>query len=304
MWNLQCINRFSIFTIREVFGNKILYFIGLQQLINLSQELARYMVIIWQHFQLEPDTAMKTLACPTFETQSIADRNRLLEEHYPLVDNVVKSMLSYLPRCADFEELHSVGTTGLIAAVQKYDPAQSGTFKAYASMRIRGAILDELRRMDSLPRTRRAKVRELNRVVEELEQKLGRAPRNEETADAMGLTLAELERYQEKARPVVLLSLDGAPAQEDEGEVNLHEAIADENSRPCYEDLEKSEFIGLMADMIQDLPERQQKVLAMYYYEGMRLAEIAEVFGVSEARICQIHTQALGTLRRSIQRVK
>ena len=159
---------------------------------------------------------MKTLACPTFETQTIADRNRLLEEHYPLVENVVKSMLSYLPRCADFEELRSVGTTGLIAAVQKYDPEQSGTFKAYASMRIRGAILDELRRMDSLPRTRRAKVRELNRVVEELEQKLGRAPRNEEIAKAMGLTLAELERYQEKARPVVLLSLDGAPAQEDE----------------------------------------------------------------------------------------
>ncbi len=231
-------------------------------------------------------------------------QNELLEEHYPLVNTVVKSMLSYLPRCADSEELHSVGITGLIAAVQKFDPKQSGTFKAYAAMRIRGSILDELRRMDSLPRTRRAKVRELSKIVEELEQKLGRAPRDSEIADAMGLTMAELERYQLKARPVVLVSLDGASSQDDDSEVNLHEAIADQNSRPCYEDLEKSEYIDLMADMINELPDRQKKVLAMYYYEGMRLAEIAEVFGVSEARICQIHTQALGVLRRNIQRVK
>ncbi|MBC2595099.1 FliA/WhiG family RNA polymerase sigma factor [Ruficoccus amylovorans] len=231
-------------------------------------------------------------------------QSELLEEHYPLVNTVVKSMLSYLPRCADFEELHSVGLTGLIAAVQKFDPEQSGTFKAYASLRIRGAILDELRRMDSLPRTRRAKVRELGKVVEELEQKLGRAPRDAEIADAMGLTLAELERYQQKARPVVLVSLDGAPGQDDDTDANLHESIPDQNSRPCYEDLEKSEYIDLMADMIAELPDRQKKVLAMYYYEGMRLAEIAEIFGVSEARICQIHTQALGILRRNIQRVK
>lgn len=230
-------------------------------------------------------------------------RDQLLKEHYPLVNTVVKSMLSYLPRCADAEELHSVGVTGLMAAVQKYDPKQSGTFKAYASMRIRGAILDELRRMDSLPRTRRAKVRELNKVVEELEQQHGRAPRDEEIADAMGLTLSELERYQEKARPVVVVSLDGTAGTDDENDVNLHEAIADENSRPCYEGLEKGEFIDLMADMLQQLPDRQKKVLAMYYYEGMRLAEIAEVFGVSEARICQIHTQALAVLRRNLQRV-
>ncbi|MEM9227070.1 MAG: FliA/WhiG family RNA polymerase sigma factor [Verrucomicrobiota bacterium] len=228
-------------------------------------------------------------------------QNELLEEYYPLVSNVVKSMLSYLPRCADQEELHSVGVTGLIAAVKRYDPEQSGTFKAYASMRIRGAILDELRRMDSLPRTRRAKVRELNKAVEALEQELGRAPRDEELAKSMGLTIPELVRYQEKARPVVLVSLDGSPTQDDE-ESNLHEAIADQNSRPCYEDLEKSETIEQMADLIQELPERQKKVLAMYYYEGMRLAEIAEVFGVSEARICQIHTQALGVLRRTLSR--
>ncbi|MGE9292983.1 MAG: sigma-70 family RNA polymerase sigma factor [Puniceicoccales bacterium] len=228
----------------------------------------------------------------------------LLEEHYPLVNTVVKSMLSYLPRCADFEELHSVGVTGLVAAVQKFDPEQSGTFKAYASLRIRGAILDELRRMDSLPRTRRAKVRELSKVVEELEQKLGRAPQDAEVADAMGLTLAELERYQQKARPIVLVSLDGAGGQDEDSEVNLHESIADQNSRPCYEDLEKSEYIEMMVELIEELPERQRKVLAMYYHEGMRLAEIAEVFSVSEARICQIHTQALGTLRRLIQRVK
>ncbi|QYY36156.1 FliA/WhiG family RNA polymerase sigma factor [Ruficoccus sp. ZRK36] len=231
-------------------------------------------------------------------------QHELLEEHYPLVNTVVKSMLSYLPRCADFEELHSVGVTGLVAAVQKFDPEQSGTFKAYASLRIRGAILDELRRMDSLPRTRRAKVRELSKVVEELEQKLGRAPQDAEVADAMGLTMAELERYQQKARPIVLVSLDGAGGQDEDTEATLHEAIADQNSRPCYEDLEKSEYIEMMVELIEELPERQRKVLAMYYHEGMRLAEIAEVFGVSEARICQIHTQALGTLRRLIQRVK
>lgn len=231
------------------------------------------------------------------------DRSSLLEEYYPLVKSVVRNMMVHLPSCADAEELESVGVFGLIAAVDKYDEGQKKTFRGYAAVRIRGAILDELRRIDTLPRTRRAKVRHLQETVEELEQKLGRVPTDKELAKKMDMTLPQLRRYQSKAQPVVTFSLDGSTNEEGEP-TNLHEAIADESNLPCIEKMEKQEFIEEMLHSFADLPERQQEVLRLYYYEDKRLADIARVFGVSEARVCQIHNQALKRLRKSFNAVE
>jgi RNA polymerase sigma factor for flagellar operon FliA len=165
-------------------------------------------------------------------------------------------------------------------------------------MRIRGAILDELRRLDCLPRTARAKARKLQEVIQRLEQRFGRAPNDEEIRGELELSPKEFKRMMSRVRPISFVSLDGAYANADPDAPDLHESIADETHTPCFEKMQKQELITMIGRKIKQLPERQQKILAMYYFEGMRLAEIAEVFGVTEARICQIQGQALGQLRK------
>lgn len=208
-------------------------------------------------------------------------------------------MRSRLPSNADFAELHSIGISGLVAAVDNYDPEQAASFRGYASLRIRGAILDELRRMDSLSRKRRSAYRQLQQTIETLEQRLGRTPHDEEIAKELGMTLVEFERHRLKSRPARTFSLDTPIDEEDPG-ASFHDTIADECQRPGYEPIEKTELIQSVLEHLESLPERTQKILAMYYYEGMRLAEIAEVFSVTEARICQIHSGAIQKLRSSL----
>ncbi len=232
------------------------------------------------------------------------DEESLIRAHYPLVRSVVNRMRAKLPANADLEELHSIGVTGLMAAVKRFDRSQALTFRSYAATRIRGAILDELRKMDSLPRTRRSKMRELNRAVEELEQKLGRAPRDEELAKHIGLSLPELYKLRESVRPSVTISLDCPVCENNGEESSLHEAIADDRHVPCQERMEQRELIRLLGEHVGELPERQRQVVSMYYFEQMRLADIAEVFGVTEARICQIHTQAVGALRNTLTKAR
>lgn len=225
------------------------------------------------------------------------NQEALLEQYYPLVHTVVKRMLPRLPQYADAEELCSVGLTGLIAAVKNYRPDMAATFKSYAMLRIRGAILDELRKMDLLPRVSRMKWRHLQQIVSDLEQRLGRVPTQGEIAKEMNLTEQQLEGYQRKIHPISTFSLDVDTAPNGE-ELNLHESIADESARPSYAGMEDREMAERLNACVRELPERQRQVIDLYYYNGKRLAEIAEIFGVTEARICQIHSQALETLRR------
>ncbi|MEO0794080.1 MAG: FliA/WhiG family RNA polymerase sigma factor [Verrucomicrobiota bacterium] len=235
----------------------------------------------------------------TIDTQTF-DRNALISQHYPLVRSIVNSMLAHLPACADADELHSVGVTGLIAAVDRYKPEHAATFRSYAGTRIRGAILDELRRMDALPRTRRAKVRRMRETVEKLEQQYGRAPTDTEIAKSLNLSPKQYDRFRQGAEPVHFVSLDQSHRSANEDEPNLHETIADDRAEPVFDKMEHNELVKEVIEMIQDLPERQRSILIQYYYEGKRLAEIAETYGVTEARICQIHTQAVAKLRRAL----
>ncbi|WP_269540740.1 FliA/WhiG family RNA polymerase sigma factor [Cerasicoccus fimbriatus] len=239
------------------------------------------------------------------EEHSVAKtRNELIEEFYPLVRTIVNSMLSHLPTCADADELHSVGVTGLIAAIDRYEPRHAKTFRSYAGTRIRGAILDELRRMDALPRTRRAKVRKMRATVEKLEQKLGRTPNDAELAKELKLSGKQYEKFRASAEPVMFVSLDqGNSATSSDEEPNLHETIADDRDVPVLQRLERTEMISEVSQLIESLPERQRSIIFQYYYEGKRLSDIAEVFGVTEARICQIHSQAVAKLRRSFQKI-
>jgi RNA polymerase sigma factor for flagellar operon FliA len=197
-----------------------------------------------------------------------------------------------------------VGVTGLIAAVKKYDPAQGHTFAAYATTRIRGSILDELRRMDWCPRRARAKARKLKEAIIEVEQRLGRAATEEEVRTHLGLSAKEYAKWMEEAKPVCFVNIDATTDHEDSDGASLHELIADESDVSVRDRMEKDELMKLVAQRIEELPDIPKKILSMYYFENMRLAEIATVFSLTESRICQIHAQTVLGLRAYIQRVR
>lgn len=232
------------------------------------------------------------------------DEKDLIERYLPLVRNVVDRIKLNVPAHVDADDLYSVGVTGLIAAVRKFDPNQGSTFASYAAMRIRGAILDELRRMDWCPRRARARSRKLKTAINEIEQKLGRAATDAELCAALGLSPREYEKWVEEAKPVTFIAIDqNADGEEGEG-ASLHELLADEADKTGRDNLEKAELLQLLTQRIAELPDIPRKILAMYYFENLRLAEIAAVFGLTESRICQIHAQTILGLRGWLQRAR
>jgi RNA polymerase sigma factor for flagellar operon FliA len=229
------------------------------------------------------------------------DERELIERYLPLVRNVVDRIKRNLPAQVDVEDLYSVGATGLIAAVRKYDPTQDSTFAAYASMRIRGAVLDELRRLDWCPRRARAKARKIKDVINEIEQSTGSPASDGEIQRRLGLSTREFNRWTEEVRPITFVAIDGS-ADDDHAGPSLHDVIADENNVLARDRMEHEELLQQVARRIQQLPDMPRKILAMYYFENMRLAEIAAVFGLTESRICQIHSHTVLLLRASLQR--
>jgi len=235
---------------------------------------------------------------------SAVDEKDLIERYLPLVRNVVDRIKLNVPAHVDADDLYSVGITGLIAAVRKFDPEQGATFACYAAMRIRGAILDELRRMDWCPRRARARSRKLKSAINDVEQKLGRAATDDEVRATLNLSAKDYAKWVEEAKPVTFINID----QESDGEegrgASLHDLLADENDVTGRETLEKDELLQILTTRIAELPDIPRKILAMYYFENLRLAEIAAVFGLTESRICQIHAQTILGLRAYLQRVR
>jgi len=232
------------------------------------------------------------------------DEKELIERYLPLVRNVVDRIKLNLPAHVEADDLYSVGIFGLINAVRKYDPAQDATFAGYATMRIRGAILDELRRMDWCPRRARAKARKMKEAINLLEQKHGRAATDEEVRSELGLSQKDYAKWLEEARPVCFVAIDSVPEGVEGEGPSLHDVIMDENDVLARDQMEQDELKELVAQRIRELPDIQKKILAMYYHENLRLAEIAAVFDLTESRICQIHSQAILALRAYLTRVR
>jgi RNA polymerase sigma factor for flagellar operon FliA len=223
-----------------------------------------------------------------------------LRAHLPLVRNIVDRIRSSLPPHIDVEDLYSVGLGGLIQAARKFDPAHGVSFPNFASNRIRGAVLDELRRMDWMSRALRGKAKQLSDVIGQLEQQLGRPATEKEIADELGISLERYRALLEEVKPICYIELD--ELHEEEGhEGSLHESIADKSQSTPSDQLLDKELRQLIVQRLQSLPDMQRKVLSMYYFEDLRLAEIAAVFGVTESRICQIHAQAVLSLRSYIK---
>jgi RNA polymerase sigma factor for flagellar operon FliA len=221
----------------------------------------------------------------------------LLENHLPLVRSIVGRMKRTLPSNVETEDLYSIGVTGLVAAARNYHPSRESSFASYATTRIRGAILDELRRMDWMSRATRSKARRLGSAISKLEQEQGGSITQDSLCAEMQMTEGELADLLDEVRPVKFVSLDGVNEQSELGDQSLHEIIPDDTCIAPLDALERKEVLSLLAQRMEQLPPVPKKILAMYYYENMRLSEIAACFGLTESRICQIHTQTVGLLR-------
>jgi RNA polymerase sigma factor for flagellar operon FliA len=228
--------------------------------------------------------------------------NALVEKYLPLVAAVMGRLAMTLPDHVDHDDLYSAGLVGLLQALRNYDPTCGTSFETYARVRIRGAMLDELRRMDWVPRTIHEKARKVKNMMSELEQKLGKAPTEAQMAEALGISTTEYGELLNEVRPAAFVCLDAAGPTEDSEGGALHEVIADLTEDSPMEKVSQRELKAVIFERLKALPEIQRKVLALYYIEDMHLREIAEVFGLTESRICQIHSQAILAIRAYLQR--
>jgi RNA polymerase sigma factor for flagellar operon FliA len=227
-----------------------------------------------------------------------ADRDHLIVYYAPLVKYVASRIAAGLPQSVDQSDLVSYGMFGLIDAITKFDPARGFKFETYAMSRIKGAILDELRSIDWVPRSVRAKAKSVERTMAKLEADLRRAPNDEEIAGELGISLGALQGIYTQISNAGLVALDellsfGGSSGES---MTLGDTLADRSSGPggAYEQVEVRQ---LLANAINRMGDREKIVLTLYYYENLTLAEIGRVLGVTESRVCQIHTKAVLHLR-------
>ena len=229
-------------------------------------------------------------------------REELILEYVPLVKYLAQRVMAKLPHHIELDDLINAGVIGLIDALEKYDPSKRIKFRTYAEFRIKGAIFDELRSQDLLPRSWRQKLKELEDVYGRLEQRLGRTPTEEEIAREMNISLEEFYQDLDEVRSINFLSVDGLIDATQEEKGRLMDLLADDGEKDPLELLGLSELREAVAEAIDELPERQRLVLTLYYYEELTMKEIAHVLGVTESRVSQIHTQAIIGLRAKLKR--
>jgi RNA polymerase sigma factor for flagellar operon FliA len=231
-------------------------------------------------------------------------RERLILHYAPLVKYVASRVATGLPASVEQADLVSYGMFGLIDALHKFEPGRGNKFETYAIPRIKGAIIDELRAMDWVPRSIRFKAREIEKAHSDLEAMLKRQPTEAEMAERLGISRSELHDVVSQISFVSVLALDElVSVGADRGEqVSLIDTLADKHLDPTS-GVESQETRGLLAAAINSLSEREKIVVTLYYVEGLTLAEIGEIHGVTESRVCQIHTKAVGGLRGQLSEV-
>ncbi len=230
-------------------------------------------------------------------------RERLVLAYSPLVKYVAGRTAAGLPPHVEEADLISYGLSGLIAAIERFDPAREIKFETYAIMRIKGAIIDELRAMDWVPRSVRARAREVERANAKLEHTLQRAPTDKEIAAEMKVSVDELNDSLLAISHSSMVALDELWSTSDSSgdQVSLMDTLEDTTAPDPAKALDVGDLKDRIADSIATLPEREKLVIALYYYENLTLREIGEVLGVTESRVSQLHTKAVLRLRSRMQ---
>jgi RNA polymerase sigma factor for flagellar operon FliA len=239
-----------------------------------------------------------------FKRGSEEARAALLEEHLGLVHHVARQMSRTLAVRADFDELVSAGTIGLMAALDGFDHARGLAFSTFAAPRIRGAILDELRKQDHVPRSIRRKTREIAQSRETLMRVLGRLPDDDELAEHLGVDRRTLWRWQADIEGAHHLPLDRAPDDRDRQAPATIDVLATTGTADIEQTLTHEQEVGLLKDAILRLKEQERIVLSLYYFEELKLHEIAKVLELTESRVSQIRTKALGKLRAELHPIR
>ena len=231
-------------------------------------------------------------------------RERLVVAYSPLVKYVAGRMASGLPSHVEEADLISYGLLGLIGAIERFDLEREIKFETFAVSRIKGAIIDELRSLDWVPRSVRSKARDVEKAHSKLENRLQRGPTDEEMADELGVAVGEFHDSLLEIANSSVLALDDlwTIADPDGGQVSLLDTIHDPNAIDPEREMDSAELKDRLADAIESLPERERLVVALYYYENLTLREIGEVLGVTESRVSQLHTKAVLGLRSNLQR--
>ena len=230
-------------------------------------------------------------------------RERLIIAYAPLVKYVAGRVASGLPSHVDEGDLMSYGLIGLIGAIERYDLDREIKFETFAMARIRGAIIDELRSLDWVPRSVRAKARQVERAHVALENSLQRAPTEEEMARKLDMEVEELRQALLQIANSSMLALDDlwTLADPDGGTVSVLDTISDPRAVDPQREIDGVELKDRLAGAIESLPERERLVVALYYYENLTLREIGEILGVTESRVSQLHTKAVIGLRASLR---
>jgi RNA polymerase sigma factor for flagellar operon FliA len=230
-------------------------------------------------------------------------RHELVELYSKIVKYVAGRMAVGLPHYVEFNDLLSAGLLGLIQAVDNFDDQRGIKFETYAIPRIRGSILDELRSQDWFPRSLRRKAKQLEEAYGNLESRLGRPATDEEVARELKIPVEELDDLLGEVAVATVMSLDAdTSAEESEQATSLGEYLSDPNADDVERSLAEQEMKELIARRLAELPEKEQLVLVLYYYEELTLKEIGEILDVTESRVCQIHTKAILRLKGKIQR--
>jgi RNA polymerase sigma factor for flagellar operon FliA len=223
--------------------------------------------------------------------------DRCVVQFAPLVKRLAHCMMATLPASVEINDVIQSGMMGLLDAARRFKDDCGAQFETYAVQRIRGAMLDGLRQSDWLPRGLRKSLRQVEAMISKLEQKHGRPPTEQELADALNIPLAEYQQLLQDARGCQLVSSEDLQG---EGEENyIEHSYADQHPDPLQLLLDENQRLALIA-AIESLPEREKKVMGLYYEQDMNLREIGEILGVSESRVCQLHSQAIVRLRSRV----
>jgi RNA polymerase sigma factor for flagellar operon FliA len=230
-------------------------------------------------------------------------KDKIVLEHTALIRYIVNRIAVRLPSHIDLDDLHNTGVIGLMDAIDKYDPEKNCKFKTYAEFRIKGAILDQLRSLDWVPRSIRQKSRRLEQAYSEVEQRLGRQATENEIAESLGIKLEEFHFLINQVRGISMVNLDELRANADSDQPMYGDIFEDVKAENPFASLKTRELRQAVAECIGSLPEKERLVVSLYYYEDLNMKEIGNVLGITESRVCQIHTKAVARLRSKLRNI-